>query len=62
MNISSAVVQWSKSRTPVLEKASSNLAWSFIFFTVKYFLCTDTTENSLKRENAYFCVIVHMYT
>ena len=42
MTISSAVVEWAKLRTRVIEDASSNLARSVLF------RCTDKTKNSRK--------------
>ena len=39
MTISSAVVQWPKPRTLIIEKASSNLARSFFFFSILVFMC-----------------------
>ena len=55
LTIPSAVVQWPKPRTLIIEKASSNHARRFVVFLFVFFssklvsmLPTDMTENSRK--------------
>ena len=43
-------------------KFESSYCFVLFLFSEEHFLYTDMTENSTKRENVYFCTVVHMYT